>query len=148
MFIFLGDVRQAIIKVRQYVESESAFFYLFLDGWLWFSSSLYLTLKSICIGSPVKKPSAKRRLLDIISDEVATSDDEPPQRRRHLSDTEDDDVLSTSQLSYGEVKEHRHLYLKRAKKEEIQTALVSNSILMCSPFLIFFFVICITFYFH
>ena len=71
------------------------------------------SLKSICIGSPIKKASTKRRLSDILSEETACSDGEPPQERRHLSDTEDDDVRSTSQLhNYVKVKlkEHRHLH--------------------------------------
>ena len=163
MFTFLGDVRQAIVKIRQYVESESAFFNAFLEEGLRFSSSLYLTLiwvrvlkyifqnpsqvaekmkkshpcfqeflikqtteayidglceslKSVCIGSPVKKPGKKRRLSDILSQETS-SDDEPP-RRRHLSDTEDDDVPSTSHLSYGEVERTSSSLSKKISKKK------------------------------
>ena len=64
------------------------------------------SLKSICIGSPVKKADGKRTLSNIMSEEMASSDDEPPippQRRRLLSDIEDDNVPSTSQPIYNEV---------------------------------------------
>ena len=43
MFTFLGDVREAVVKVRQFVESESAFFNAFMEG-MRLSSSLYLML--------------------------------------------------------------------------------------------------------
>ena len=43
-FIFLGDVREAVNKIRKYVESESAFFNAFLEEGLRFSSSLHLCL--------------------------------------------------------------------------------------------------------
>ena len=42
--LFLDDVREAINKIRRYVESESAFFNAFLEEGLRFSSSLYLCL--------------------------------------------------------------------------------------------------------
>ena len=43
MFTFLGDVREALVKVRQFVELESAFFNAFMEG-MRLSSSLYLML--------------------------------------------------------------------------------------------------------
>ena len=42
--LFLDDVREAINKMRSYVESESAFFNAFLEEGLRISSSLYLCL--------------------------------------------------------------------------------------------------------
>ena len=75
------------------------------------------SLKSICIGSPIKKAGTKRRLSDILSEETS-SDDEPWQRRRHLSDTEDDDVPSTSQLIYGEVERTLSTSLKKISKSK------------------------------
>ena len=44
MFTFLGDVQEAVNKIRQYVESESTFFNEFLEEGMRFSSSLYLML--------------------------------------------------------------------------------------------------------
>ena len=44
IYLFLSDVREAIYKFRQYVESEFAFFNAFMEKGLRFSSSLYLYL--------------------------------------------------------------------------------------------------------
>ena len=43
-FTILGDVREAVKKVRRFVESELAFFNAFLEEGLRFSSSMYLRL--------------------------------------------------------------------------------------------------------
>ena len=150
---FLGDVREAINKVRRYVESESAFFNAFLEEGLRFSSSLYLcliwirilkhvfqnpkeaadhlinhpffkefvarpstetyidglceSLQSICIGSPVRLPSAKRRLSEILdqetSDEETASDTSaPPIKKSRViwhSESEEDALPTTSQIA-------------------------------------------------
>ena len=45
----LGDVREALNKVKQYVTSESAFFNAFLEEGLRFSTSVYLCLIWICV---------------------------------------------------------------------------------------------------
>ena len=106
------------------------------------------SLKSICIGSPVKNTSVKCRLSDILSEEIQTSDEEPPVQQRRLSDTEDKDVQSTSQLNYGEVERTSTSLIKEnKKKEEIKTALVStasNAYTLSYVLL----VICIAFYCH
>ena len=127
-FAILGDVREAVEKVRQFVESESAFFNAFLKEGLRFSSSMYLgliwirilkhvfqnldeaakhlknhpffknfvarpstepyieglcnSLQSLSIGSPVKRPSVKRRLLDMVSDSSDDQDDAPVYRKK------------------------------------------------------------------
>ena len=106
------------------------------------------SLKSICIGSPVKNTSVKCRLSDILSEEIQTSDEEPPVQQRRLSDTEDKDVQSTSQLNYGEVERTSTSLIKEnKKKEEIKAALVStasNAYTLSYVLL----VICIAFYCH
>lgn len=108
----------------------------------------HVRLKSICIGSPVKNTSVKCRLSDILSEEIQTSDEEPPVQQRRLSDTEDKDVQSTSQLNYGEVERTSTSLIKEnKKKEEIKTALVStasNAYTLSYVLL----VICIAFYCH
>ena len=79
------------------------------------------SLKSICIGSSVKKAAGKRRLPDILSEEIASSDDElliTPQRRRLLSDIEGDLVPSTFQPIYDEVERSSSLLFKKANKKK------------------------------
>ena len=44
MFTFLGNLREAIVKVRLFVESESAFFNGFTEEGMTFNSLLYLML--------------------------------------------------------------------------------------------------------
>ena len=116
--VILGDVKEAINQVRQFVQSESAFFVTFLEEGLRFSSFMFLyliwihvlrhafdnpqdaakhlkshpffkefvarsstetyieglcnSMKSLCIGLPVKWPSLKRGLTDMLSDSSTT----------------------------------------------------------------------------
>ena len=175
--LFLGDVREAINKVRRYVESESAFFNAFLEEGLRFSLSLYLcliwirilkhvfqkpneaadqlinhpffrefvtrpstetyidglceSLQSVCIGSPVKLPSAKRRLSEILdqetSDEETASDTSaPPIKKSRViwhSESEEDDLPSTSQIASSSKKNKR----KQKKSESEEDALPITS---------------------
>ena len=150
--IFLGDVREAINKIRRYVESESAFFNAFLEEGLRFSSSLYLcliwirilkhvfqypkeaadhlmnhpffkefvakpstetyidrlceSLQSVCIGSPVSFPKAKRRLSEMLDTEDDTETDTETttlsikrSRVTWHSESEEDASPSTSQIA-------------------------------------------------
>ena len=61
------------------------------------------SMRSICIGFPKTQISAKHRLSDILSEEGSSDDKLLQTHRNYLSDTENDNVPSTSRLSYKKV---------------------------------------------
>ena len=54
--------------------------------------------QSLSIGSPVKRPSVKRRLLDMVSDSSGDEDDAPFCRRTSWNTESEDDGLSAMSL--------------------------------------------------
>ena len=79
------------------------------------------SLQSLCIGSPVKRSSVKRRLIDILTEEESSEEEvvEAPAKRQGIwnSDSEDDALPATSTLSVA-VAQRSSSSKKKSKKQK------------------------------
>ena len=113
------------------------------------------SFQSICIGPPVRRPTAKHRLSDMLLDEQQrSSEDERTASRRHNrialeSDTEDDALPGTSTMTLEEVLDRASSNKKKVnirKQKGINVKYISISFLLsfversrylCKPFFYF-----------
>ena len=75
------------------------------------------SLQSLCIGSPVKRPSVKRRLLDMVSDSSDDEDDAPVSTKVSWNTESEDDALSATSILPIDVAE-RSSSSKKSKKQK------------------------------
>lgn len=79
------------------------------------------SLQSLCIGSPVKQHSVKRRLSEILTEETSSDEEtvytSAKRRVSWDSESEDDDLAATSTMSV-EVAERSSSPKKKSKKKQ------------------------------
>ena len=76
------------------------------------------SLQSLCIGSPVKRPSVKRRLLDMVSDSSDDEDDAPVSTKVSWNTESEDDALSATSILPIDVAERSSSSKKKSKKQK------------------------------
>ena len=76
------------------------------------------SLQSLSIGSPVKRPSVKRRLLDMVSDSSDEEDDAPVRRKKSCNIESEDDALSATSILPIDVAEKSSSSKKKSKKHK------------------------------
>ena len=74
--------------------------------------------QSLSIGSPVKRPGVKRRLLDMVSDSSGDEDDAPICRRTSWNTESEDDGLSATSILPIDVPERLSSSKKKSKKHK------------------------------
>ena len=75
------------------------------------------SLQSLCIGSPVKRPSVKRRLMDMVSNSSDDEDDAPVSTKISWNTESEDDALSATSILPIDVAE-RSSSSKKSKKQK------------------------------
>ena len=77
------------------------------------------SLQSLCIGSPVQRPTVKRRLSEMLLDESSSDEDDTPvfRKSRYNIESEDDGLPGTS-ASYVDVTEGSPSHKKKSKKHK------------------------------
>ena len=98
------------------------------------------SLQSICIGSPIKRPTAKHRLSDMLLEEQQSSseDERTASSKRNgialESDTEDDALPGTSTMTLEEILDRASSNKKKGntrKRKSINVKYISISFLLC-----------------
>ena len=75
------------------------------------------SLQSLSIGSPVKRPSVKRRLLDMVSDSSDDEDDAPVCSKSSWNTESENDALSAKSILSTDVPERSSFSKKKSKKQ-------------------------------
>ena len=76
------------------------------------------SLQSLSIGAPVKRPSLKRRLLDMVSDSSDDEDDAPVCSKTSWNTESEDDSLSATSILPIDVPEISSSSKKKSKKQK------------------------------
>ena len=76
------------------------------------------SLQSLSIGAPVKRPSVKRRLLDMVSDSSDDEDDAPVCSKTSWNTESEDDSLSATSILPIDVPEISSSSKKKSKKQK------------------------------
>ena len=85
-------------------------------------------LQSLCMGSPVQRPSVKRRLIDMVSDSSDDEDDVPVSSNVSWNSESEDDGLSATPILSGDVPERSPSSKKKSKNRRKQKSISFNII--------------------